>query len=188
MNDAGNTIRFVSGDVRINCEGTVAVGIGSVRGGCKADLDDCVVSVLTNSANSVGIGAYEGSAQVSITNFRCFIDLSGSNLCGIGVLNTGSGSVEITSGSIFGDFHGRDIRCIGTEGGDLDIDLSYTDIKIEGGGSNIVGIGDNSGSGNVDIRCSKLDMLLLSKDSTGIASGSGTVNMTETIDAIKTSE
>ncbi len=184
-NDSGSKIRFVSGDVRITCEGTVAVGVGSVWGNCIAELGECVLAVNVNASNSIGVGAYEGRADIELRNFRCFVDLSGSNLCGIGVMKNGSGQIHINYGSVFGDFHGRTIRCVGTDSGKLGIKLSHTDVKIECGGNSITGIGDSEGSGDVDITSCRLDLLLLSPNSTGIVTN-GNVSIIDTIDAIKT--
>ncbi|MBQ5317054.1 MAG: EAL domain-containing protein [Oscillospiraceae bacterium] len=186
-NDAGSRIRFESGDVRVTCEGTIAVGVGAVWGNCIAELKNCVLSVRINSANSIGVGSYEGYADIELCNFRCFVDLSGAELCGIGVKTGGTGNVYIADGSVFGDFHGRSINCIGTENGKFSVRLSNSDLKIECGGNSITGIGDSKGSGDIDIKCCKLDMTLLSASSTGIATN-GNVCIVDTIDAIKTTE
>ena len=185
-NDSGSEIRIVSGDVRITCEGSASVGVGTLYGNAITTISDCSMSILANASDSVGIGSINGEAVISMMNFRIFVDLSGLNLCGIGIIRSGKGSIFICDGSLFGDFHGRCIRSIGTDKGDVDITIRNADVKMECGGNTITGIGDAEGSGNIEIQKSKIDLTLLAKDHEGIISKTGTVNVISTISNIKT--
>ncbi|MBR4223636.1 MAG: EAL domain-containing protein, partial [Oscillospiraceae bacterium] len=99
-NEAAAKIRVLRGDIRINCEGSVSVGVGTIKGHTDAVLDNCSMSVLSNSHNAVGVGSIEGSADITMNSFRVFVDLSGIDLCGIGVWEKGTGSITVSNGSL----------------------------------------------------------------------------------------
>ena len=185
-NENGSRIHIASGDLRISCEGSSSVGVGTVRGNALVDIFDCSMSVMTNAVNSVGIGTISGEVDIALSNFRVFVDLSGLNLCGIGAADEGTGRIDISDGSLFGDFHGRCIRCVGTDSGDIDISFNRSDTKIECGGNVITGIGDAEGSGDIDITSCKINLTMLAKDTNGIISKNGTVTLTDTLTDIKT--
>ena len=185
-NNGGKRININSGDIRINCEGSESCAIGTLQGGADLFLADCAVSILTNSANSVGIGSLRGAITLTMANFRLELSLSGTKLCGIGVLESGTGSVTGDSGTFTGSFHGRNICCIGTYDGDLDITISHADINVECGGTRVVGIGDYEGKGDTIISNSGLKMLLLTADGKAVGSKDGKTELTETYKQIQT--
>ncbi|MBQ9209684.1 MAG: EAL domain-containing protein [Oscillospiraceae bacterium] len=187
-NDSNNVITIKGGDVRIACEGSLSVCLGTIYGNSRIVITDCGVSALTNSSNSVGIGSYEGDTDISLCNFRYDSNLSGTNICSMGAITGGRGKISISDGSISGINHGRNIRCIGTEGGAVDISITRTDVSYECGGSHVTGIGDKAGPANISVNSSKLRMLLLTGDGKGLCTEGGNISVTDTIQQMSISE
>ncbi len=182
-NTNGSSIRILAGDIHIETSGGNCVGIGSMEGNSCVDVTTCECSIECSATNTVAVGSLNGSADLYIENVMMNITESGVNLCGIGVQHKGDGKIFMTDSTVKCDMHGRSILCVGTDKGDIDIVISYLSTNFYCEGGSVLGIGDTSGSGNINIREANIDMLFLTGDGIGIHSKNGTVtteNMIET--------
>ncbi|MBR2085961.1 MAG: GGDEF domain-containing protein [Oscillospiraceae bacterium] len=148
-NPDDSEICLESGDIHVTVASPNAVGIGCNEGNALIYANEgCKIAIEINGISSVGIGALTGEAQV-----RCSADVNfsggGSKVIGIGVLNKGTGSLEISDAKL--DFFVRTNfgACIGTIGGEVDVTVTNCKIEVNAEGGEITGIGDAKGSGNV---------------------------------------
>jgi hypothetical protein len=85
----------------------------------------------------------------------------GSKVIGIGVLNKGTGSLEISDAKL--DFFVRTNfgACIGTIGGEVDVTVTNCKIEVNAEGGEITGLGDAKGSGNVTLDHTELKAYIM---------------------------
>lgn len=175
-NESSRNIRILGGNVSVTCSGSTCVGIGTFDGGMAADISKCALSVEISAANSVAVGSVSGSTDIFMDNYGFCSKLSGLNLVGIGSVSEGSGKVTVISGEIRSVFHGRNINCIGTKNGSLDIDIKHSDLDHYCEGNIVSGIGDMEGDGNIDINDCTVRMTFRTQEGMGIVSKGGKVN------------
>ena len=127
--------------------------------------------------NAVGIGALKGNTNIEMQNYSLNITESGNNLCGIGVLSNGEGSIDVTGGTIECDIRGKNIVCLGSDYGALDCNVKNSNTIFYCEGNSVVGIGDMNGRGNVIIRDANLNMTILAKEILDIGSKNGRLEL-----------
>ena len=180
-NDASSIISIHQTKLHLIGSGNNCVGIGNFDGNCIIDIKTSKEVIEISSATAVGIGCVSGSADILVEHYKISIVESGIGLCGIGVLREGKGRLIAAHGSVSCDLRGRNIVCFGTDGGSLDCSTS-TDFYCEG--NSVTGIGDISGSGNINLRDSNLTMRILARDNLDIGSKYGkleTINIQKQI-------
>ncbi len=176
-NDNGNFIKIFAGHINVNASGGTCVGIGIHHGPANIVMSDCGVDVKISSAICCAIGALEGEANISLENISIGNELSGMNLCGIGSGKEGSGKVRLSSGRMECSMSGRNINCVGTRAGDMDIDITHAAIKYYCEGGNISGIGDSEGGGDVHITESELCIEFRTAEGFGLGSKTGKLDV-----------
>lgn len=187
-NAGGNAIRILAGEIGIACSGGTCVGIGNFDGDSIIDIIQANVSVNISAPYAVAVGSVSGATDICMDNYNVEIEEAGVQLCGIGVLEGGRGHIRVRNGTIKQGMHGRGITCIGTEGGSLDCDIKATNVSFYCEGAAVCGIGDVSGSGNVTIKRSGLEMTFLSKDAFTIITKDGTVTSEDITEAMRINE
>ena len=160
-NPDDSEICLESGEVFVSVGSPNAVGIGCAEGnsliyanpGCKLNID-------VNGISSVGMGALTGSAEV-----KCYSDVSfngaGSKVVGIGVLNKGTGMLDIADANLKFFVRTNFGACIGALGGQVDVTTKNCKIEVNAEGGEITGIGDAKGSGNVTLDHTELKAYIL---------------------------
>lgn len=171
--DLGSLIRLLSGDIYISCSGGSCVGIGNANGNSIIDVINCACSIEMNASSSLGIGSFTGKTDISLKNYEVNVKLSGLNLTGIGTPDNGSGRIVMQEGSFNADMHGRTINCIGTRGGNMKCNVSSSNVDLYCEGLSVCGIGDITGSGDVSIKETGLDICFLCNEGLGYGSRNG---------------
>ncbi len=149
--DEDSEIRLSSGTYEILASGSKSVGIGSMEGYTRLVLDRCKISIYASGADTVGIGSFGGWVDISsVADIE--LEVSGSNATGIGCLYDREGSIALNEGVVSVTNHCMDGVGIGSKNGNLDIQLFGEEIFVFAEGSEVGGIGNYRGAGNVSVR------------------------------------
>lgn len=149
--DEDSEIKLTSGTFEILANGSKSVGIGSMEGFTKIIMDRCRVSIYASGADTVGIGSFGGKVDISsIADIE--LEVSGSNATGIGCLYDREGVIAINDGVVSLTNHCMNGMGIGSMNGNTDIQLYGEEIFVYGEGSEVGGIGNYRGAGNVYVR------------------------------------
>ena len=149
--DEDSEIKLTSGSFEILANGSKSVGIGSMEGFTKVILDRCRISIYASGADTVGIGSFGGKVDISsIADIE--LEVSGSNATGIGALYDRDGVIAINDGVVSLTNHCMNGMGIGSMNGNMDIQLYGEEIFVYGEGSEVGGIGNYRGAGNVYVR------------------------------------
>lgn len=149
-NTTNSIIRLCSGNVIIDSNGLNAVGIGTMFGNAQVIIEECLLEIITMGIKNVGIGSLSGHVSIETCGNITLI-CEGKHTVAIGSVENGEGCVEIKSGQIQIRFNAHYGSAIGAIGGNVDITLHNGDINIYAEGTDIVGIGDHTGNGTIDI-------------------------------------
>ncbi len=187
-NAGGNAIRILAGEIGVACSGGTCVGIGNFDGDSVIDIMQANVSISVSAPYAVGIGSVSGATDICMDNYIVDIVEAGVSLCGVGVLNEGSGHIRVRNGTVKQSMHGRGIVCMGTEDGKLDCDVKFTNLNFYCEGAAVCGIGDTDGDGDVTIKRCTVEMRFLSKDANPIGSKNGSVISEDITESIKINE
>lgn len=187
-NVSGTTIQISAGDIQLVCEGGNCVAIGNFDGNSVCDIQRCHLDIVVSATNAVGIGSLFGKTDVYLSGFHARISHSGLNLCGIGSLNEGKGRVDIDSGTLRMVMRGRTIACVGSVDGAVACTVRGVVVNFDCEGGNCSGVGDLTGSGDVSVSESGLDMLFLVKEGIGVGSRKGITKIENCRDNIKINE
>lgn len=187
-NDDNNSITILGGALNITCTGGYCVGIGFITGNANINISDCGIVMKILAANSVGIGSAEGDLDVRIENFSIEYSSSGNRLCGIGTLGGKEGSLVFSRGQFSTKMNGKNIVCAGSNGADIDLKMEHSMFRIYAEGGSITGIGDRTGSGDVTVLQSELNVTLCTGNGFAIGSESGKVSIEGGTKTIKINE
>lgn len=187
-NSANSMIRIVKSGIQIECAGGNTVGIGSFEGNSNIEIRHCDIMLKMSCASAAGIGALSGKTEIILDNYRIRITESGNNLCGVGVLVHGTGSISASDGSIEIDGRGRSIICMGTDYGILDCNIQKSNSIFYCEGSSVVGIGDMNGRGCVNVGDAVLNMTIMAQDVLAVGSKNGQVEVVDSRRKIKINE
>lgn len=168
-NEGGTSVQILGGEVSVKCSGAHCIGIGNFDGDSRIKVENCKCLIDMSSPDSVAIGSHEGKTDIEAAFVFVDIVMSGENLCGIGTMTGGEGSVYLHDASIKCNMHGSVIRCIGTRGGSLNCSVAASSVTLECEGNNVTGIGDADGSGCVTLSESDIGVFFGAKESVGIA-------------------
>ena len=160
-NPDDSEICLESGDIHVTVGSPNAVGIGSADGNALIYSNPgCTLDVDVNGISSVGLGALTGSAEI-----KCYSDLNfngaGSKVVGLGVLNKGTGFVEIADAKLKFFVRTNFGACIGALGGEVDVTTTNCQIEVNAEGGEITGIGDAKGAGDVTLDHTELKAYIL---------------------------
>lgn len=143
-------LHFASGNVTVETTGYYSVGIGSISGIARVKIGNCKIKIYSEATKIVGIGCLKGIVDIESYG-ELDIKCEGRNAIGIGVIDEGSGAIKVLGGIVRIDMNARNGAGIGALGGIVNINIQDGDIHVYAEGTNIVGIGDQTGSGDIKI-------------------------------------
>lgn len=163
-NPDDSEICLEAGNIHVVVGSPNALGIGAIDGTSGDSLiyanPDCNLDIEVNGIGSVGMGALSGGTHV-----KCFSDVKftggGNKVVGIGVLNKGTGILEIADSNMNFFVRTNFGACIGSLGGEVDVTVTNCKIKVNAEGGEITGIGDSKGSGDVTLDHTELRAYIL---------------------------
>ncbi len=151
QNPYNSLIHIISGSIYIETSGFNTVGVGSIAGNAKIKIENGKLKLLTEGTKAVGIGSLRGMVDL-ISSGNLVIKCSGKQVVAIGSMEDSEGKLVIQNGVInirFSGFYGSGI---GALGGKVNVEILKGDITISGEGSDIAGIGDHTGFGDIQIK------------------------------------
>ncbi len=176
-NPDDSEICLESGNIRVNVGSPNAVGIGCADGlsliyanaGCNLELE-------VNGISTVGMGSLSGETHIDCKTNVSFIG-AGSRVVGMGVLNQGSGEIQVADGRL--RFHMRTNfgTCIGGIGGKVDVIARNCKVEVNAEGGEITGMGDAKGSGDVTLDHTELKAYILAAKPHEAGSRNGKLSM-----------
>lgn len=177
-NPTGNAIAINGGEIDIHCAGDNCLGIGIYDGNAVIDAENARFIFDILSPNCVGIGSMVSDCNIVISNYLLNFNMSGINICGAGVLDSGRGKITLLDGKVDFTMRGRRIACIGTHDGSVDCSVSNSHVILEAEGACASGIGDYKGAGDVNLTNTTIDAHFMSKENriTGSRDGVTTVS------------
>lgn len=160
-NQAAPVLTLTKGThVRLNCDGDSCFrgssGIGSYEGGVPVSITDCAVLVSIQAVAAVGVGSMRGDTSVEMQNLAITLKCAGAAICGAGVLHGGKAEVRDTNIAMNTEMNGRNIVCIGTNGGTADCEIRNTELHLNCEGGSVAGVGNPNGGGKVYLRATSL--------------------------------
>ncbi len=163
-NDNNATIRMLSGEFKINCSGTNAMGIGIFEGNNKIDISNCSFDIGISAANIICIGSRQGMTDICLERYSVNAVLAGHSICGIGTTDNGEGEISLDDGALDIVANGQTSNCIGSRSGSTNCCIKHSNIKLCCEGGTVSGIGNISGDGAVDISESSISINIHAKD------------------------
>lgn len=174
-NPAESKITLESGNIIISNSGKSCVSVGNAEGNAVIEIGEkCLVEIENSSIDNVSIGSIRNSASIT-SKGKVKITGSGSNVLGMGVLENGTGMIDIREGSVDINFGAKHASCIGTNGGAMETHAENSVIMLAAGGVNATGIGDYIGGGTVTLNDNEINIKLNGEKTMDIGSPMGTV-------------
>lgn len=168
-------IRIMKGALDICCSGSSCVGIGTYEGPTRIELRGLSLKTKITAPNAVSVGSMRGNAEIQISDYQLNLCTMGTNQMGIGVLEKGTGHVGLYAGTLSVTLKGMELSCVGTRSGNVDCEVSCSNLVLYGEGGTISGVGDYSGSGDVKVENSEVDITFYTSRGIGLGSPQGTL-------------
>lgn len=168
-NDGNSPIRLLSGDFKINCSGTNALGIGVFNGPGIIYLCNCILESEISASNIICMGSKSGNPHIHLEHYSIKAVLAGNIICGIGSMKTETGEIAMNDGNLEIDAHGHTINCVGSCNGSADCKVNHSTVRLYCEGGIASGIGNPNGDGGVDIYESGISICLRAKEGYGLA-------------------
>ncbi len=150
-NTNNSLIHLISGNIYIETSGFCTVGVGCIEGSALIRIEDCKLKLLSEGTKAVGIGSFRGNIDL-ISSGNLVVQCNGRNITAIGGMEESEGKLLLANGVINISLNGLCGSGIGAVGGRVNVEVLRGDISINGEGSDIVGIGDHTGYGEVYIK------------------------------------
>ena len=147
---SGGQININSGQYRLNLQGDVCLGIGSVYFESNLVIHDCDIGIQMTSARGTAIGSVGRNSDIRIYKTSTKIFMSGIDLVGIGTLSGESAKIDIREASAIITVNGEFCSGIAALEGSTDVTVKMASIRLKAAGKQAIGTGGFTG--NTDIR------------------------------------
>jgi EAL domain-containing protein (putative c-di-GMP-specific phosphodiesterase class I) len=147
---SGSHIRVLNGTVNVTARGIYAVGIGSASGDTDIEIVRGEIKSQCIANEAVSVGTMYGTVNIRLSGCLDLVT-DGERAAGIGVLNGGSGAVEIDGGLTTSVVHGDIGTAIGSLGGRVDVKCAGGRVHAHSEGTRVCGIGALDSGGTVHI-------------------------------------
>jgi hypothetical protein len=151
QNPGNSLIHIISGNIYAETSGFSTVGVGCITGNARIVIGECKLKLLTEGTKAIGIGSLRGMIDL-VSSGNLVIKCNGRYITAIGGMEESEGKIIIQGGVVNVRFSGYCCSGIGALGGRVNIEILKGDITISGDGSDIVGIGDHNGIGDILIK------------------------------------
>lgn len=144
-------IRLLAGEIKINMHAKNGLAVGSFNGNSIIDISESVkLNIFVAGIHVAGIGSIAGSVDIKSAG-EIQLACSGAKAVGIGILEGGTGLINIYQGKA--DIKVRSAKHIGigTINGNTNISISNAAVSVDCEGDESSGIGDAYGNGNIKL-------------------------------------
>lgn len=147
----GGTIRINKGHYVLKATGDRSVGIGSISGNTNLDIVKCNLEEELFVTEGLGVGSYEGNAEISISRSSFRMIINGSTIVAVGTVGGKRCCVKIfeTSGAI--NMRANNSTCIGALDGKTKLDISYASISLFNSGKEALALGGYNEDTYIDL-------------------------------------
>lgn len=141
----GGKINIAAGQYRLNLQGDVVVGIGTMYEKNDLTIHDCDIGMEITSARGVAIGSIGKSDDITIFKASVKLFMSGVELVGIGTLDGEKLKFEIYEASCFVTIKGDRCSAVAALEGSTDVFVHQAAVKVSVAGDQALGAGGFSG-------------------------------------------
>ncbi|MCM1314979.1 MAG: EAL domain-containing protein [Alistipes senegalensis] len=183
FNNDDSEINLVSGKIKISMHTHNGLAVGSFNGDSVINITEkCSLDINCSGIRIAGIGSFRGMTSVT-SSADIDIFCTGAQAVGMGAIEESTGNVIINGGKISMKMRSANNSCIGAVSGNINTEITSTEINIDSEGDEVTGIGTVSGAGKVTISDSDIKMKILAGNPADISSGDE-INITNsTIDS-----
>ena len=172
-----SSIRMLSGRVSVSGRGISVIGIGSASGDTDIEIVRGTVTTQCIANEAVSLGTMYGTVDISSTGSLDLLT-DGERITGIGVLNGGSGRVDLAGGETNSVIHGDIGTAIGSLGGRVEVFCKSARVHAHAEGTRVCGIGALDAGGTVHISGGTVTVGILSAEAEWINAPESSVVIT----------
>ena len=141
----GGPIRINAGQYRLNLQGDVAVGIGSLYADDTLVIHDCDIGMEMTAARGTAIGSIGRNEDITLHNISVKLFMTGIELVGIGTLDGEQTRFSIYEASCFVNVKGERCSAVAALEGKSDISIRQAAVRLTAAGKQALGIGGFTG-------------------------------------------
>ena len=146
----GGTIRINAGQYRLNLQGDVVVGIGSLYTDNVLVIHDCDIGMEMTAARGTAIGSIGKNDDVTIYKTSAKLFMTGIELAGIGTLDGEKTSFSIYEASCFINIKGERCSAVAALEGKTEIFFRQAAVNLTVSGKQALGVGGFTGDTFID--------------------------------------
>ena len=137
----GGVININSGQYRLNLQGDVIVGIGSLYSDNHLVIHDCDIGMEMTAARGTAIGSIGKNNDITIFKTSAKLFMSGVELVGIGTIDGELAKFTVYEASCFVNINGERCSAVGALDGKSDITFRQAAVNLTVRGKQGLGIG-----------------------------------------------
>jgi len=141
----GGPISINAGQYRLNLQGDVVVGIGSLYADDIMTIHDCDIGMEMTAARGAAIGSIGKNNDITLYKISVKVFMNGIELVGIGTLDGENTKFSISEASCFVNIKGERCSAIAALEGITDITMKQVAVRLTVVGVQALGIGGFSG-------------------------------------------
>lgn len=141
----GGIIRINAGQYRLNLQGDVIVGIGSLYSDNELVIHDCDIGMEMTAARGTAIGSIGRNNDITIFKTSAKIFMSGIELVGIGTLDGEKTSINVREASCFVNIKGERCAAFAALEGKSNISVTQAGVSLTVSGKQALGAGGFTG-------------------------------------------
>lgn len=146
---SGGTIHILQGQYRLNLQGDVGLGIGSMYSESELVIHDCDIGMEMALARGAAIGSIGRPCNIEIYKTSTKIFMSGVELVGIGSVGGEESKLYVHDASCIINMKGECCSAMGALDGKTDVKIERASIRLNGSGKQVLGIGGTTGETSV---------------------------------------
>ena len=157
---SGGIIRINAGQYRLNIQGDVGLGIGSMYSECEMTIHDCDIGMEMSCARGTAIGSIGRSSNLNIYKTSIKVFMSGIELTGIGSLGGEQAKTDLQEASCIINIKGERCAAIAALEGRSDLFIRYASVRLNVSGKQALGCGGFSGEAFVKLDTADTHVIL----------------------------
>jgi len=162
----GGVLHIEKGKYIINLVGQEGVGIGALTGDVVPIIKNCDMRIETGTERAVALGSLFGNVYVKQDHISFVCELNGDDIVAIGSLRGKNVHVEMSHVNVKINIRAYRIHAIGTQEGELYVNVRDGSILITGDGTESYGIGNAAQTGNMTVYSAKVENIIRTKHNT----------------------
>ncbi|MBR1824842.1 MAG: EAL domain-containing protein [Ruminococcus sp.] len=142
---SGGILRILQGQYRINLNGELGLGIGSLYTIGELDIHDCDISMNMSLGKGVGIGSLGSDCDLSLRKSSVKLHLSGLQIVGLGSIHGETAKVSVQDASVIMNLRAERCSAIAALDGATVYRSERASLRVTSGGEQVLPIGGFTG-------------------------------------------